>query len=243
MNSEYDILITRPERAAQHLSNVLIQRGYTPLIEPMLTISAGHQQPPPLLNTGGVIFTSPNGVALTPYADLPRGWRLWPCYCVGARTAYVAEKYGWQNITAGTGNGAQLAENIKTRQPPATGHLLHISGSDLTAEPDATLRQSGYLVLNWVVYHASPVTALSVPCIEALNGSFRIVTFFSARTVATFAALLRDAELTHCCEQLTALCLSAPIAAAAKILPWKKIVTATAPHEAALLEALAQISK
>ncbi len=238
MTTNYDVLITRPERAAQHLSSVLRQHGYTPLIEPLLAISAGHQQPPPLLNTGGVIFTSPNGVALTPYADLPRGWRLWPCYCVGARTAYVAEKYGWQNITAGSGSGAQLAQQIKTRQSPDTGHLLHIGGVDLKPEPDTSLRHSGYLVINWTVYCASPVEVLSATCAAALNGSLRIVTFFSARTVATFATLLRDADMVSSCKHLTALCLSPHVAAVAAQLPWKKIVTAEAPHEAALLEAL-----
>ena len=238
MTSNYDVLITRPERAAQHLSSVLQQRGYIPLIEPLLTISAGHQQPPPLLNTGGVIFTSPNGVALTPYADLPRGWRLWPCYCVGTRTAYVAEKYGWQNISAGSGTGQQLAQLIQTRQGPEAGHLLHIGGADLKPEPDTSLRQNGYLVINWTIYRASPVANLSATCIAALNGSLQTVVFFSTRTVATFAALLRDANLVSSCAHLTALCLSPHVANAAAKLPWKRIVTAEAPHEAALLEAL-----
>lgn len=234
----YDILITRPERAAQHLCGLLQKSGYRPLIEPMLTITAEHGPPPPLQDAAAVIFSSPNAVALTPYGDLPSGWSFWPCYCVGTRTAHVAEKYGWQNIIAGDGGGTHLAQLIQARHKPKSGSLLHIGGAHIMAEPDAGLRAAGCAVMNWTVYRAHAVRELSPACRNALAGSLRAVLFFSARTVRTFAGLVQQAGQASCCERLIALCLSTPVASAAAMLPWRTITVAAAPHEGAMIEAL-----
>ncbi|MEJ0062807.1 MAG: uroporphyrinogen-III synthase [Alphaproteobacteria bacterium] len=238
--SRPDILITRPEDDAWRLSSLLQAHGFSPLVEPMSKIVAAREPPPPLDDIAAVIFTSAHGAALLPYELLLPSWPSWPCYCVGDRTTAAAQKQGWKKTIAGGGDGFELGAIIRQTQGPEQGTLLHVCGADLSREPDDSLRRAGYGITHWPVYRAEAAIELSPACREALAGSLRAALFFSPRSAQIFAELAGQSDLTACCRRLIALCLSEAVADAAKALPWQQVIVASAPHEAALIEALCE---
>jgi uroporphyrinogen-III synthase len=75
------------------------------------------------------------------------------------------------------------------------------------------------------------VAASALPAV--FSGPLDAVTFHSPRAAETFVALGAPKSV-----ELTAACLSEAIAAAARAVPWKRLIVASAPREDALLDAL-----
>lgn len=232
------ILITRPEPAASALASQLALRGLVAIGAPVFTLQARATPLPDCADGVGVIFTSANAVRLLPYGQLPKCWERWACYCVGAATAVVAAQAGWQQPISADGDGAALAALILAQQPDRQV-WLHPCGAERRAEPAVTLRAQGHEVLDWEVYDAAAVTALPTKAIAALREQdCAAALFYSSRSVEIFAALLRAAGLDRTVATMTAWCLSPQVAAVAAALPWRAVLTAPSPDEAALLSGL-----
>ena len=74
------------------------------------------------------------------------------------------------------------------------------------------------------------------PAREALEGGqVDGILFYSPRTAATFAALVRVAQLEPCLAPMTAFCLSGPVAEALNGLPFRDIQVSDEPRQGALL--------
>ncbi|HEY4250150.1 MAG TPA: uroporphyrinogen-III synthase, partial [Roseomonas sp.] len=103
----------------------------------------------------------------------------------------------------------------------------------------ATLRAQGFRVLRRVAYDAAPARALPAPARAALvAGQVGHALFYSPRSAAIAAALLRDAGLSEICMTIEALALSPRIAAALAPFPWRSIQATSAPDPGALLALL-----
>lgn len=59
--------------------------------------------------------------------------------------------------------------------------------------------------------------------------------FFSPRTAQTFVILVKEAGHAAACRSISAVCLSAAVAAAAAGAPWRMVRAASRPEMAALL--------
>src|SRR5690606_25460362 len=86
------------------------------------------------------------------------------------------------------------------------------------------------------LYSALPAPALSIEALDALKaGTLDLVLFFSPRTAATFVRLVSEAGIADRCATATALCLSAPVAEAARGVGWNRMEVADRPEQPAMI--------
>lgn len=233
------ILITRPLPAALRLRTALALRGYTGLIAPVMQLQPCPTLPPSLTDCAAVLFTSAAAIEHLPYAALPASWPDWRCYCVGDHTANQARQRGWRNVISAAGDAKALATLIQ-RQHPQQDAILYPCGQDRHHDPEQTLRDAGYYLRLWEIYQSVALEALSAECQLALQQNrLAAVTLFSPRAAEIFSRLAQQAGCAQDCAALAVFCLSPAIAALATSLPWRGVITAEQPHEAALLDLIA----
>jgi uroporphyrinogen-III synthase len=218
------VAITRAEPEASRTAERVRARGAEAIVAPLLTIvPCGYNT-----NTDGaqaLIFTSTNGVRAFP--DV-RGARDRIILTVGEATAEAARDAGFSDVRSADGDVVALAALAKATLDPAKGKLVHLAGDHVAGDLGGELRAAGFSVERRLAY--ASVAAIELP--EALRGPLDIVLFHSVRAAETFVAL--GAPNTR---ELTAGCLSAPVAEAAGKTSWKRIVTAARPREGDLLTA------
>jgi len=234
-------LITRPSEDAGPLAEAVAQRGYRPLIEPLLHIV--HRPGPPLRRDAlqALLVTSANGVRALA-ARLGEGiaaWRDLPVFAVGEASALAARQAGFRGVRSAGGDVASLAALVAEQLDPNAGPLLHAAASQLAGDLAGTLARHGFTVEKQILYDALPAEALS-PALaaEMRQGKVRVALFFSPRTAASFVKLAQTQLLSDCCAQIVALALSPAVAAILAPIAWRKLVVAEAPRQDALLAAL-----
>lgn len=229
-------LVTRPEESAKDLQKELRRRGITAVHEPMLRIERIADAKIDLTGVQGLMFTSSNGVRAFAAMCDERGI---PAYAVGDATARECRKQGFAQVESASGDVDALANLVIQRCSPESGRLIHIAGSVTAGDLAGALKAAGYAVDRIPLYEAHAATKLSDDTRMALlQGRLDAILFFSPRTAATFVNLARAAGLENKCRGLYAYCLSAAVASRVGALPWKKILVAAEPSQAALLEIL-----
>ena len=232
------VLLTRPLAASQSLAGELKRQGYDVIVEPLLTIEGIPTPRPDITGFGAVMITSGNaleaGQGIKAFIGLP-------CFCVGARTAERARAGGFQNVRHAEADGNELARLIDDAFPRAT-RVLHISGRDIASKARDELTRRGHSVVEWPVYAAEPVAALTAAVTGALRRQeIDVILVFSARTAGVLAVRLEQNALEACCKDLTAIGLSEAVTDALRPLPWKRLAAASAPTEEAVIDCLKQI--
>ena len=137
----------------------------------------------------------------------------------------------------------KLANLLISRCDPQGGDLLHIAGSHLAGDLGRKLSLAGYKYKREVLYKAEELGVLNERCQETLAGcKIDFALFFSPRTAVQFVDLALAAGFDKEFESSVALCLSEAIAGKLEKLPWRQIITASAPTQSALLNALDNVS-
>lgn len=235
------VLVTRPAAEAASLAATLAALGHQPLIEPLLEIKYRLDELPPLDGVAALLATSANGVAAFAAAS-PR--RDLPCYAVGDRTAAAARGVGFERVASAGGDSVALARLVMGRCDPTAGALLHAAGAAVAGDLAGTLGAAGFTVRTALLYDMEPVAALSHEAARALgSGTLDAALFFSPRTAAHFAELLRQAGLEATAGGLDAICLSPAVANALAPLPFRRILAAVRPTQGSLLDALADAAR
>jgi uroporphyrinogen-III synthase len=232
------VLITRAEPEAERLARTLGARGIATMIEPLMAIRFLPQSSeiftPFLTGAQAVLFTSANGARGFAATTARRDFRV---FAVGDATARAARAAGFETIVSAGGNVEDLAARVIASLKPADGALIHAAGSVTAGDLAGLLGAAGFILRRAVLYEAVPVNRLSDAARLALEHSeIAAAVFFSPRNAATFVRLI--AEMRSPCAHVIAVALSAAVANALEPLPWRRVVTAAAPTEAALLEAL-----
>lgn len=232
------VLVTRPAVDAADLVWQLEERGFETLSEPMLTIELGGGPAPSLEGVQAILFTSANGVRA--YGARGGATNL-PAYAVGDATAAAARALGFAVVESAGGDVSDLVRLVIARCETPNGTLLHAAGSKLAGALGRELEEAGFDYRREVLYSAKKATALSRRCRDALAGhKIAIVLFYSPRTAESFATLATQEGVAAEVSTVTALCLSDAVAVAARRLPWRRVVVATAPTQEALLAGLDQ---
>ncbi len=228
------ILVTRPAEDSAPLAEALRQRGFSPLIEPMLTIS--YRDGPIPVKTGyqAVLLTSANGArALARLVS----WRDLPVWAVGEASAAQARELGFLSVRSAGGDVASLAALVARETDPTAGPFLQIAASRLAGDLAGVLTAQGFAVEKSVLYDALPALEFSRPLRSALTeNALEAALFFSPRTAATFVTLAP--EMADSMKRIKALALSPAVAEALAPLPWKRVVVADRPEQARLLALL-----
>ncbi len=237
------VLVTRPAPDGESFAAVLAARGFVPLLAPLLEIEILPADAAPLDLAGlqALAFTSANGLrafaARSPRRDLP-------AFAVGDATARAARAAGFDPVHSAEGDVEALAALIIDRLDPGDGAILHPAASAVAGDLAGRLGAAGFELRRVLLYRSTQVEALPAALREALTAArLDVATFFSPRTAAAFAGLIRDAGLADRLSGCLGICLSAAVAAELAALPWRALRTAEAPTQESLLASLAQISE
>lgn len=230
------LLVTRPEEDCAATVDALARLGHAGVPEPLLVVQPVAGQLPDLTRFQALLITSRNGLRIL--ARLTEERKL-PVYAVGPGSAAAARAAGFSEVHDADGDAHALAELVAQRLDPAAGPLLHGAGRDVALGLKERLVEEGFDFRRIVLYAAEPVARFSAVALDALEqGTLDGVLFYSPRTAATFADLIRRAGMQQACTSLSAYCLSHAVAAAIAQLPWKAVHTAAAPNQDALLALL-----
>jgi uroporphyrinogen-III synthase len=214
----FSVLVTRAE--SSRISADLEQRGFAPIIAPLLRVRPHH---PPLPHAvQAILVTSGNALhAITP-------WPV-PLLAVGDATAARARDAGFTTVHSAGRDGAALVALAATTLRPDAGPVLLLSGAGQGGAVAAGLRQAGFRVIRRVTYTAAPVRRFPPEAASALAaGTLHAAIFLSGETAATFVRLLPPALQPHL-RGVVAVAIGKPAADALKPLPWRQVRLARTP--------------
>ncbi len=218
------------------IAGELIARGFQVVVEPLLDITP---VPGVRVSTDGIqaiLATSGNGIralaGLHPERHLP----VW---AVGDASARVARQLGYAQVTSAGGDVASLAALVGRHLDPRHGALLYAAGTALAGDLSGLLSACGFAVRRAVLYQTVTADHLSEALTHILRtGALDVAVFFSPRTAATFARLAEAAGVVENLAASDAYALSSAVAEQLAPLPWRRVIPAAAPTQAALLAAL-----
>jgi len=227
------IWVTRPDADAEGLAEALRQRGFDPVIEPLLVVQLADGPALALDGVQAVLATSANGVRAL---GRRTGERRLPVLAVGDATARAARELGFEEVESAGGDVASLAERACLQLNPSGGAVLHAAGTDVAGDLGGTLQAAGFTYRREVLYRTDTPEHLSDALVarwaaDDIDG----VVVFSPRTGRTLVRLLRQAGRAHCAQNAVCFCLSEAVAAAVSTLPWRRMRVAAEPTQAALL--------
>lgn len=233
------VLITRPREDAETLAGLLRERNIEPVIEPMLVIHLLEGAGMDLDGVQALLLTSANGARALAGRELGAAgtdWRDIPVFAVGSVTAKAARDRGFRRVVQADGDVDSLGKLVAESLDPRRGALLHVAGSEVAGDLAGRLRRSGFTVRRAVLYEAAAAESLSPGLVSMLKaGAIELALFFSPRTAESFVSLARKAGVAPACKSMTALCLSAAVAEAAKAIDWADIRVAGRPELEGLL--------
>jgi uroporphyrinogen-III synthase len=226
------VLITRPEPGATQTAGRLAALGFSPIVAPVLSITACAVRAPDHL--AATVLTSRNAISACSPITHDR-----PIFAVGAATAAIATAAGFERVFNADGDAHALAVLIANTMSPAEGILFLPTAQGQGLELAASLRQHGFRVLRRVAYRATSVGSL--PEVAAHHLRHRQVAaamFFSAETSRHFVRLLRAAGLVGAVRDIEAVSISERAAMALRPLPWRLLSVAPVPNQDAMLAML-----
>ena len=230
------LLVTRPDEDASATIAALEALGHEAIAAPLLTIHPIADAAIPEEAWQAILITSANGArAIAGHSDFEKLKSI-PVLTVGAASAEAAREAGFVSVVSAEGNVELLVELVASELDPLAGPLLHVAGSVTAGDLKGGLEAQGFNVVRVVLYEAQAAKHLPEAAREALAaGTVDGVLFYSPRTAASFAALVKAAGLEATLKPLIAYCLSAPVAEALAGLPFCDIQVSDVPRQSALL--------
>lgn len=226
------ILIIRQQEEAFPLADLLSTKGLTPYLCPLFV---PHFFPPPsLTGAQGLIITSKNALRALRGRDEVKNI---PLYVVGDETADFAKNMGFLTILSASGNAKDLIHLVRQKARPDGGILWHLSGDIITGNIQETLGEEGFDVRRHSVYKIEKTEEF--PSSFVLDLKEKVIShvlFFSPHTTALFIHLLKERGLEKFTSQMTAVCLSAEVAAKVSILAWEDVWVSPHPTTQAMME-------
>lgn len=229
-------LVTRPAEDAESTAAPLRRRGIEVVVAPLMEIAPVAGVEVTLDGVQAILATSANGVRALAAAIQERNL---PVFAVGDASARTARELGFARVESAAGDVESLAGLVRRRLDPDAGALLHAAGKVVAGDLAGLL--AGFAVRRLVLYRAETATVASPPLIAALSDEpVDIALFFSPRTAATFARLVRRAGLEGGCRAVVAYCLSAAVRQEIESLPWRDVRVSARPEQEALLALIDQ---
>jgi uroporphyrinogen-III synthase len=218
------VAITRAHPEAGNTATRVRAMGAAAVLAPLLIIEP-RAFDADVRSVQALLFTSASGVRAFAAASPVRNRAV---FTVGDATAKVARAAGFAEVHSADGEVSALAAIAKSRLDPGQGTLLHFSGADIASDLVGSLGAAGFRAERRICYAARAIAALP----PALLGPLDLVLFHSSRAAETFVSLGAPGAAA-----LIAACLSPAVAVAASAANWRRLITAPAPREDALLEA------
>ena len=229
-------LVTRPREDAVRTAELLRQRQFDVIVEPLMQMVFTPEALPDLTGLQGILATSANGIRALAQATTRRDLPIW---AVGDATGRMATEFGFGTVQSAGGDVETLAGLVMQNVPPSDGPLLHVAGTEIAGDLSGLLLQQGYQVSRVMLYHTRHATALTDETLQALSaGSLDAALFYSPRTAQIFVNLLAQAEIRAILSKTWAFALSPAVAEKLSGLPWAGIHIAQQPTQDQLFRAI-----
>ena len=223
------VWVTRAQPQAEATAERLRIMGFEPVVAPVLAIRPVADAALDLAGVNALAFTSAAGVSafvsLLAASDRDSAREL-AVFAVGAATAAAARAAGFADVTSAEGDVHAL-EALIAAAPRRPGLVLNPTAAEPAADLAGLLADRGLAARSVVVYETAEV-AFDPP--ENLWG----VLIHSPRAARAVARLL----LTTDVSELSAFAISPAAAAPLAEREFRRIVAATFPNEATLLNLL-----
>jgi uroporphyrinogen-III synthase/cytoskeletal protein RodZ len=231
---DHIIWVTRPEPQASALTSALRHAGMSAIAAPIMEITPIEDWQPPAETPDGLCITSQHAVSAL--EKLPAAWKDVPVYVAGERSATLVQQAGWKAHSADPAGALPLLERIEKEQP-AGAHILYLSGDVLRWDIPSMLRDKQLRCTRIEVYRSTAIDTMPEAIQHAIGeGRLAAFTCYSPRSVEIAAGLLRGLEQTHLFNQITALCISNDIAAAARKAGFHHIAISNNTSETAMVQ-------
>lgn len=231
------VLVTRPEPQASRFGLALQDRfggSVVPVISPLLhEVPLSQDLPKGVFSA--IILTSETGARQA--GRLKREGVHIPevAYCVGNRTAQVAQQQGFSAISA-DGAAEDLIRLIVASNQP--GPFLHLRGRESRGEVVSSLMNAGIAADEAVVYAQEPVP-LTLQAQQAIQRDDNVaIPLFSPRTAALFSQGVRNLVPA---KPLIVIALSPAVLKAVVGLDGALLHLAEAPTQMAMLTKMSQV--
>ena len=232
------VLVTRPKGDEAALTNLLHERGYNVIHEPLTHIYLDHTKRQPLHqllmgDPDAIIITSRHAVhALAMLSD----FRDIALVCVGEATAKVAESQGFSRISVMGGTVEKMAATILASYDEGS-RFVYVSGEHVRSDIGYLLSAGNMHVERLITYEAVASEQLSDTLVEQLRRrQLDAVTFLSPRAAQIFMALLHKAGMREAITSLRCFCMSEAIADSLRNQPWQQVHIAPEATLASLVE-------
>lgn len=234
------VLVTRPQPDNDATCTALNARGYAALSAPLLRFEAIPFHDDGEATYGAVIVTSANALrALAPQEAL----LALPLFAVGDHTADAAKQAGFKKVISADGDAAALrdliAAKVRGRTLKKGSTLLYLAGADFARDLAGELGAIGFSVVTQTTYRMAAVPALPPQACDALAaGELQAVLHYSRRSARAFLEAARAGGVEIAALAVLHACISDSVGAILRDAGAGQIVTARAPDETSLFEAL-----
>ncbi|WP_052341088.1 uroporphyrinogen-III synthase [Salinarimonas rosea] len=229
------VLVCRAAEDARRTAARLEAEGFRTLVAPLIETRATGE-PPPEGPFDAVLVTSAKAAPFLERApiDLART----PILAVGDRTAEAVRAAGGRDVATAEGDAVSMIERVRETFSPGT-RFLHVGGRDRKAEPDATLRTSGYVVATWPAYEAASVPLDETARAALAAGAVDAALHYSRRSATLFVAAVAGAGLADRLPGMLHAAISPDAAEPLRAGGARRIAIAAEPSESALLRVFA----
>ncbi len=231
------LLVTRPQPDADRFADALREIGVRPVLAPLLEIYPSRAALPDL--AGFTALAASSAAAIRRFAATTNRRDL-PLFTVGTASASEAREMGFAQVVSGGGDARALATTLRSRLR-REHHVLYLRGEVVARDLAELMGPLGPVITSWVGYAMRPVARLPEAALEALTtGGLDGVTLMSARTAATFRALIAAEQPGIPMDRLRAYCLSHGVAEAVADMGWLALRVSPSPATADLLAVIAR---
>lgn len=184
------VWITRTEPSASQTAKQVKKLGFTPLVAPLLILSAP-QERPRLPEAGArLIFTSKNGIdAFCKYFTA----RNYSVLTVGEASAAYARAAGFKDVETAQGTSDSIPDQIIVSTSNLTP-IIHCAGKHVRGAVVETLVAAGFNARRDLYYRSQPVSELPDLSAQAIRAVL-LHSPLAAQTLATLSPDLSDARL------------------------------------------------
>jgi uroporphyrinogen-III synthase len=232
-----NVLITRPQPAAEAMAAKLRREGYGAVVAPLSYYVDLVDSLPDLQGVEALAFTS--RYAVESFCKLSSSRDL-PVFAVGSATAEAAHECGFAKVHAGGSDAKDLAEVVRLyAQKEHLKKILHAAGEDVARDLAALLKADGIEVLRVALYRAELAKEFPADVISSLkNGNITTITLFSARAARRFVEIFMAEGLSDRAPSLEMICLSERVAAEISTLPWRSVKVALLQNQESMMDCL-----
>lgn len=232
------MLLTRESAASQQSAKRLKQSGLSPIIFPLFEITSTGN-PMPDADFDGIVVTSANALRFFDQQQAEALFEL-PLFVVGARTRAHAEQVGFRKTEKHASDAAALALQVASHFSDAEKpvRLLYPCGTVRSFDMAGALVSDRIEIKLWEIYDRKnivPGKSEFGSFLKASSGGFHF--HYSAKSAQHFARTVEMYGFQGLLGSSIAICISEKVSAVLNKEPYRQILVANTPCEAAMIEA------